>query len=90
LTQQLQFPFTGPPALITRRRCRWPTELAHLAQLHADERWRTEQRHAAAIERLGGELQDMRARISDLERFVGAADLRRAPVSRVALRAFPR
>src|SRR5437762_2807644 len=87
MTTQPSLPGVPPPPARPQRRCRWRAELSRLAQLHADERARDEQRHAAALGRLAAQLDDLRHRLLDLERQTGASDLRIAPRTRQALRA---
>ena len=65
-----------------RRRTLWREDLRRLAAVHADERCRDRQEHEAALSRLAAELADVRARLLDIERHAGIADLHVAPTRR--------
>lgn len=77
-------PFAARPA----RRCRWEGELRRLAELLDDQQARDRQRHAAELDRLQGQLAELRSRMCDLERSGGLADIDRAPRRRGELRRF--
>lgn len=68
-----------PPPVRPRRRCLWMAELARLAHLVAEWRFRDRQRHEAAVAAIERQIADIRFRLADLERATGAADLHRAP-----------
>jgi hypothetical protein len=87
---QLTLPHMPAPPDRPRRRQLWQAELRRLAAVHADARCRDRQEHDAAMARLSGELADVRARLLDIERHAGIADLRVAPRTRPQLRAWAR
>jgi hypothetical protein len=88
MPDQLLLPGFAPPPARPSRRCLWASELQRVHQLHADERARDHQRFAGEIQRLADALNDMRYRLLDVERALGAADLRERPQSRAGLRAY--
>jgi hypothetical protein len=75
---QLVFPFTPPlpPASSRRRTPAWRVELRQLARIVADQHHRHEMAAREADQRLTTALDDIRARITEVERGVGMADLR--------------
>jgi hypothetical protein len=79
---QLTLPTLPAPHARPRRRVLWREEMIRLHQLHADARYRDRQEHNAAMARRSGELADMRARLLDIERHAGIADLRVPPRTR--------
>jgi hypothetical protein len=71
----------------SRRRELW-RELARVAAFHGDQRVRDAARHDAALAGLGLQLEDIRARLRDVERAAGLADIATAPQTRPQLRAY--
>ena len=72
----------------TRRRVLWRTELLRVMAHAEDLRVRDQRRQAELTGHLRSQISDLRARVTDLERGEGAADLARPPVRRAELRAF--